>query len=129
MPAMIRLAAIAGNRNWMISQSIALLLPRLRKCRDQQIDVEVEELDVVLRAGLASNGRRHGQHRRYRLRSNLLGRLRIEVGSMMMTFTCCRFISGDEVDDVRRGGRHSSLGSTCPITFKPNRSVKFGHDR
>ena len=68
MPAMIRLAAIAGNRNWMISQSIALLLPRFRKGRDEQIDVEVEELDVVLRAGLASNRRRHGQHRRARLR-------------------------------------------------------------
>ena len=49
MPAMIRLAAIAGNRNRMISQSIAI--SSFRKGRDEQIDVEVEELDVVLGAG------------------------------------------------------------------------------
>src|SRR6188768_4142893 len=48
MPAMIRLAAIAGSRNCRIVQSIIRLLSRelLQRAR-QQVDVVVKQLDVI----------------------------------------------------------------------------------
>ena len=125
MPAMIRLAAIAGNRNWMISQSIALLLPSFRKCRDEQIDVEVEELDVVLRAGLASTDGAMVSTVAPFAPAICLGVFESKCGSMMMTFTCCRFISAmrSMMCDGEGGSR---LGFHMPdhVQAEPVREVR-----
>src|ERR1044072_6996571 len=80
MPAMIRLAAIAGSRNCRIVQSIIRLLSRelLQRAR-QQVDVVVEQLDVIAGGFFAANRRRQHEHLAAKLIGDRLRRLQVEI--------------------------------------------------
>src|SRR5436305_2064717 len=115
MPAMIRLATIAGARYCRIARSTwALLSCDLLERVRQQIDVEIEQLDVVGRLLDAPNRRRHHQHLAARRVDDRLRRLQVEVRLDDDELDALTLHFADELDGVRRGRWNAGLRLDIP---------------
>src|SRR5262245_49295502 len=110
MPAMIRLAAMAGARNCRIVQSTIRLFPSdLFERARQQPDVVVDQLDVIAGRFLAANRRRQHQDLAADLIGNGLRRLQVEVRLDDDQLRALPLHFGDQLDGVSGCRRNARL--------------------